>query len=77
MKVYTTTPLTMEEMINLSPTKDALINLGEFRCRYMAAAPGQNIEVEYTYYDPETGLAFGLRKVNSAKTYEYLAYRIH
>jgi len=77
MKVTTTAPITITQMIELSPTKDALIVLGDARCRYMAAAPGQNIEVDYTYYDPETGLAFGLRKVNNAKTYEYLAYRIY
>lgn len=75
MKVYTTTPLTMEEMINLSPTNDALIMIGNFRCRYMRATPRQEIEVEYTYYDPETRLAFGLRKVNKPG-YQYLAFRI-
>ena len=77
MKVNTNTPLTMEEMIELSPTNDALIVLGDYHCRYMAAAPGREIEVDDIYCDPETGLAFGLRKVNSAKTYEYLAYRVH
>lgn len=77
MKAYTNTPLTTEEMMELSPTNDALIVLGDYRCRYMAASSGQEIEVDYTYYDPETGLAFGLRKVNSTKTYEYLAYRIY
>lgn len=77
MKVRTNKPLTMEEMMELSPTNDALIVLGDARCRYMAASPGQEIEVDYTYYDPETGLAFGLRKVNNPKTYEYLAYRIY
>lgn len=77
MKVRTNKPLTMEEMINLSPTNDALIMIGNFRCRYMKATPRQEIEVDYTYYDPETGLAFGLRKVNNPKTYEYLAYRIY
>lgn len=75
MKAYTTTPLTMEEMINLSPTNDALIMIGNFRCRYMRVTPRQEIEVEYTYYDPETRLAFGLRKVNKPG-YQYLAFRI-
>jgi len=75
MKAYTTTPLTMEEMINLSPTNDALIMIGNFRCRYMRATPRQEIEVDYTYYDPETKLAFGLRKVNKPG-YQYLAFRI-
>ena len=75
MKAYTTTPLTMEEMINLSPTNDALIMIGNFRCRYMRATPRQEIEVEYTYYDPETRLAFGLRKANKPG-YQYLAFRI-
>lgn len=77
MRVTTGTPLSMEQMIELSPRGDALINVGDARCRYMAASPGQEIEVDYTYYDPETGLAFGLRKVNNPKTYEYLAYRIY
>lgn len=53
MKVYTNTPLTTEEMMELSPTNDALIVLGDYRCRYMAASPGQEIEVDYTYYDPK------------------------
>lgn len=75
MKVYTNTPLTMEEMMELSPTNDALIVLGDYRCRYMAASPGQEIEVDYTYYDPETRLAFGLRKVNKPE-YQHLAFRI-
>lgn len=75
MKVRTNKPLTMEEMMELSPTNDALIVLGDARCRYMAASPGQEIEVDYTYYDPETGLAFGLRKVNKPG-YQYLAFRI-
>ena len=75
MKVYTNTPLTTEEMMELSPTNDALIVLGDYRCRYMAASPGQEIEVDYTYYDPETRFAFGLRKVNKP-WYQYLAFRI-
>jgi len=75
MKVTTTAPITITQMIELSPTKDALIVLGDYRCRYMAASPGQEIEVDYTYYDPETRLAFGLRKVNKPG-YQYLAFRI-
>lgn len=75
MKVYTNTPLTTEEMIELSPTNDALIVVGNYLCRYMRATPGQEIEVDYTYYDPETRLAFGLRKVNKPG-YQFLAFRI-
>ena len=76
MRVTTGTPLSTEEMMELSPTNDALIVLGDYRCRYMAAAPGQEIEVDDTYYDSETGLAFGLRKVNKPG-YQYLAFRIN
>ena len=75
MKVTTAAPMTITQMIELSPTKDALINVGDTRCRYMAAAPGQEIEVDYTYHDPETRFAFGLRKVNKPG-YQYLAFRI-
>lgn len=75
MKVYTNTSLTTEEMMELSPTNDALIVLGDYRCLYMAAAPGQEIEVDDTYYDSGTGLAFGLRKVYKPG-YQYLAFRI-
>jgi len=75
MKVTTTAPITITQMIELSPTNDALIVLGDYRCRYMAASPGQEIEVDYTYYDPETKLVFGLRKVNKPG-YQYLAFRI-
>lgn len=76
MKVTTTEPLKMEEMIAMSKTHDARIELGDFKCRYLMASPGQEIEVDYTYY--KDGLAFGLRKAKSSNgLYDYLAYRIY
>jgi hypothetical protein len=73
MRVTTGTPLSMEQMIELSPRGDALIDLGDYRCRYMAAAPGQEIEVT-EIYDGAEG-RFGLREVNKPN-YQYLAFRI-
>ena len=73
MKVITAEPLTIEEMIDMSETRDALIILGGWKCRYMRYSPGQEIEVPYTYYD---GIAFGLKPVTGKKGYDYLAFRI-
>ena len=77
MLVTTAKPLTMIEMINITG-KDALMNLNGFKCRYMMFSEGQELEVPYTYYDPETKLAFGLRPVNKPNgKYDYLAFRIY
>ena len=75
MKVTTAKPLTMDEMMELSEAGDAIITLGGWKCRYMRATEGQEMEVPYTYY--ENGLAFGLRPVGKKKGYEYLAFRIY
>jgi len=78
MLVTTAEPLTMSQMIELSKTNDALIRLGDFKCRYMMASKGQEIEVPLTYYDPNTKLAFGLRPVSKPNgKYDYLAFRIY
>ena len=77
MKVVTAKPLTMGEMISMSKTGDALIEINGWKCRYMRATEGQEIEVECTYYDNNIG-AFGLREVSKPNgKYNYLAYRIH
>ena len=76
MRVVTAKPLTIEEMIDMSETNDAIINLGSWKCRYMRASEGQEIEVTLTYYDEETG-AWGLREVSKPNgKYEYLAFKI-
>lgn len=75
MKVITAEPLDTMQMIMMSPTHDALLQLGEFKCRYIRASVGQETEVPYTYYDSDTGLAFGLRPVKG-KGYDYMAIRI-
>lgn len=75
MKVITAEPLDMMQMIEMSPTHDAFLQLGEFKCRYLRVSAGQETEAPYTYYDSDTGLAFGLRPVNG-KGYDYIALRI-
>lgn len=77
MRVTTAKPLTMKEMMKLSKTGDALIEINGWKCRYMRATEGQEIEVQYTYYDYDNG-AFGLREVSKPNgKYNYLAYKIH
>lgn len=77
MKVITAKPLTMDEMIDITG-KDALMNLNGFKCRYMMISEGQEIDVNLTYYDPDTRLAFGLREAKQPnKKYDYLAFRIY
>lgn len=75
MKVITAKPLDVMQMMEMSPTHDALLQLGEFKCRYIRASAGQEMEVPYTYYDSDTGLAFGLRPVDG-DGYDYMAIRI-
>ena len=75
MKVITAKPLDMMQMIMMSPTHDALLQLGEFKCRYIRASAGHETEVPCTYYDSDTGLAFGLRPVDG-KSYDYMAFSI-
>lgn len=78
MLVTTAKPLTIAEMMSLSETKDALIDLNGWKCRYLALSPGQTIEVPYTYYDNDTKLAFGLRHVSKPNSrYEFIAFRIY
>ena len=77
MLVKTAKPLSPIEMINMSKTKDALININGWKCRYMMAKEGQEIEVNLTYYDSEIG-AFGLRESSNPNgKYDYLAFRIY
>lgn len=77
MLVTTAKPLTMMEMLDLSKTGDALIEINGWKCRYMRAAEGQEIEVNMTYYDNKIG-AFGLNEVSKPNgKYDYLAYRIY
>ena len=75
MKVITAEPLTMAQMIELSKTGDALITVGEFKCRYMRTAASQEIEVDVVGYDRETGIRWGLRRVEKPQ-YKYLAFKI-
>lgn len=75
MKVITAEPLTMAQMIELSKTNDALIMVGEFKCRYMRATASQEIEVDVTAYDKATGIRWGLRRVEKPQ-YKYLAFKI-
>lgn len=77
MLVTTAKPLTMMEMLELSKTGDALIEINGWKCRYLRVTEGQEIEVDITYYDNEIG-AFGLREVSKPNgKYDYLAYRIY
>ena len=78
MLVTTAEPLTMDQMIEFSKTGDALINLDEYKCRYMAASEGQEIEVPIIYYDSKTDIVFGLRPVSKPNgKYDYLAFKIN
>lgn len=77
MLVTTAKPLSPMQMIEMSKTKDALIDINGWKCRYMMANEGQEIEVNMTYYDSEIG-AFGLREVSKSNgKYDYLAFRIY
>ena len=75
MKVVTATPLTLDELVFITG-KDALMKLGNFSCRYMSYSRGQEIEADYTYYDPRNKIAYGLKKVEGKKGYDYFAFRI-
>lgn len=78
MLKITAEPLTISQMVELSETNDALIILGEFKCKYLMAAEEQKIEVPYAYYDPKTNLTFGLRPVSKPNSrYDYIAFRIY
>ena len=78
MLVTTAEPLTMLQMISMSKTHDALIELGGWKCRYLRATEGQEMEVPYVYYDKETKFTFGLKPVSKPNgKYDYLAFRIY
>ena len=73
MKVRTTEPLTMAEIVALTG-KDALITLDGYKCRIMNASPGQVIDVNRIVWSLKTKLQFGLREVKG-KPYKFLAFR--
>lgn len=78
MLVTTAEPLTFDQMIGFSKTKDALIDLDVYKCRYMRTTEGQEIEVPIIYYDNRTDMTFGLRPVKDNRHgYDYLAFRIY
>ena len=78
MLVKTAKPLTVDQMFELSETKDALIRLGDFKCRYMRTTENQEIEVDCVYHKTEENLIFGLRHVSKPNgKYDYLAFRIY
>ncbi len=77
MRVITAEPLAIDQMIEMSETNDAIIKVGDFKCRYMMATEGQELDVPYTYYDSVRDLAFGLRPVTKPNgKYNYLAFKI-
>lgn len=73
MKVKTTDPLTIAEIVSLTG-KDALIILDGYKCRIMNASPGQIIEVNRVVWNSKQNIQWGLREVK-CKPYKFLAYK--
>ncbi len=73
MRVRTTEPLTMSEIVELTG-KDALITLDGYKCRIINTSPGQIIDVNRVVWNSKTKLHFGLREVKG-KPYKFLAFR--
>lgn len=73
MKVRTTEPLTMEEILNLTG-KDALMTLDGYRCRIMNVSPGQVIDVNRVVWTSKQNIQWGLREVKG-KPYKFLAFK--
>ena len=78
MLVTTAKPLSFEQMIDLSETNDAIINLDSRRCRYLMLSEGQDLEVPIIHYDYNKNLVFGIRPVGKPNNkYEYIAFTIN
>lgn len=73
MKVRTTEPLTLEEIVSLTG-KDALMTLDGYRCRIMNASPGQIIDVNRVVWTSKQNIQWGLREVKG-KPYKFLAFK--
>ena len=76
MRAITAKPLDWIELLNITH-KDANMDLDGYKCRYLMASEGQEIEVDTIYYDSVTNMKFGLREAKKPQAgYEYLAFRI-
>lgn len=73
MKVKTTEPLTMAEIVALTG-KDAIHTIAGYRCRIMNVSSGQIIDVNRVVYVSDENINWGLREIKS-KSYQYLAYK--